>query len=141
MGCLHFSGLPACVTDPAVEKHINQRVDEEVETRLENIEAQKLEQRRKDKEGGRELVKRFFGTNEQESKWMLDYVCTVRQLRADLLDEVRQGKIDLSQASERQKVEREALLGDLERLLGPERYARLREVGGLGKLPDLVECD
>jgi len=38
------------------------------------------------------------------------------------------------------RLEREALLGDLERFLGAERYERLRAVGGIGLLADAFDC-
>jgi hypothetical protein len=88
----------------------------------------------------RGMVQDYLGISAEQSGWLMDYVCAVRGLRADVLEDVRAQKIDLKEAASRQKAEREDALADIERILGPDKYQQLRSVGGLGKLGDLFEC-
>lgn len=86
-------------------------------------------------------VEEFLGATPDEAKWVMEFVCAVRGLRADVIADLRDGKLKLDEAAARQKAEREDTLADLETFLGKERYTKLRSVGGLGKLGDLFECD
>jgi hypothetical protein len=88
----------------------------------------------------RGMVQDYLGITAEQSGWLMDYVCAVRGLRADVIEDLRAQTIDLKEAAARQKAEREDALADIERILGPDKYQQLRSVGGLGKLGDLFEC-
>jgi hypothetical protein len=134
------AGLPGCAGNAAALAEVEQRISEEVERRLEEIATRRLTERDEHRVAMRKMVQSYLGLTTEESGWLMDYVCSVRGLRADVIDDIRDAKLDLKAAAERQKAEREEALHDIERILGPDKYQQLRSVGGIGKLGDLFEC-
>jgi len=133
-------GLPECAGNAEALAEIEAKIAAEVERRLEEVAALRLSERDERRTAMRTMVQDYLGISEEQSGWLMDYVCAVRGLRADVIDEVRDAKLDLKTAAERQKAEREEALADIERILGPDKYQQLRSVGGIGKLGDLFEC-
>jgi hypothetical protein len=88
------------------------------------------------------LIEDELGLGDEESAWLSEYVCAVRELREDSL-------VDLAERDagapagvwEQMRQEREEALGGLAAVLGPERFERLRAIGGIGLLNDLLDCD
>lgn len=86
------------------------------------------------------------GVDDGDARWLETYLCTVHQLREQMLGDLRTllaegapaGEVDALIADANQQ--RKAVLGDLEQQLGAERYGRLRSVGGLGIMGAALEC-
>ncbi len=87
------------------------------------------------------------GVDDQEAQWMERYLCTVHRLRQQMVGELQ---TLLAQGADPQKIEaaiadarlqRQAVLGDLQEQLGDARYDRLRAVGGLGVMGAALDCE
>jgi hypothetical protein len=115
-------------------------VEAEVARRLEAAAEARAMERDGDREAIRGMVQEFLAITPEQSAWLLDYVCAVRGMRADVLAEIKEHKIGFEEAAKRQKSERQDALDDLKNMLGEEKYQQLRGVGGLGKLGDLFGC-
>lgn len=95
----------------------------------------------------RRFATSVVGVGDDESRWLESYMCTVHRLRSQMVDDL--GALLRDEASPDRieallaeaKQERAAVLADLEENLGPERYQRLRAVGGLGILGSALACD
>jgi hypothetical protein len=96
----------------------------------------------------RRLVSDVMRVTDAEAARLREYVCAAHALRtrhrADL-----ESLLSVERAPERAAVdaltddgqrEREAVLADLKRFLGEERYSRLRALGGLGLLASSFAC-
>ena len=91
----------------------------------------------------RDFMARVVGVKGPAADWLAGYVCLVDDLRDRTAAEIESVIGDpnafpdaLDEAVAEAKQERDAMLGDVRARLGPERYKRLRDVGGLAILSD-----
>lgn len=89
----------------------------------------------------REFMARVVGVKGPAGEWLADYVCLVDELRdrtvreiASTMDDPAAYPDEVDEIVSEAKQEREAMLGDIEARLGPARYAKLRDIGGLAIL-------
>ena len=82
-----------------------------------------------------------LGVTAEDLDWMGSYVCVIREMRADTLEQIRAGDVPSRDAFERLREVREAALADVTERLGEERYAIFRAAGGVGMLADVMDCD
>jgi hypothetical protein len=94
--------------------------------------------------GWHKLASRFLsdglGLNPEESRWVGEYVCAVHELSAKTGADVASTKEEVLALFTRLRNERKAILRDLEAYMGPERYQKLRAIGGLGFLGESLGC-
>lgn len=94
----------------------------------------------------RRFSRRVVGTSEEEADWLEDYLCAVDGLRDTMVADLERllddnaSEQDVESALAQARADRKAVLVDVERRLGPERYARLRAVGGVGLLGSQLQC-
>jgi predicted subunit of tRNA(5-methylaminomethyl-2-thiouridylate) methyltransferase len=124
--------------EPAVRAALDRKVAAAVEQRILEAADRKAKSAEARRDTMRKPIGDFLQITPQQAEWLIEYVCTVRGLRADGLQDLASGAIDFQTAADRQKSERSDALAEVEQLLGPDRYAKLREVGGLGMLGDLL---
>jgi hypothetical protein len=79
-----------------------------------------------------------LGILPHEREWLVEYVCAARELRNRTLDAL--DDVPAEQALEELREQRKQILADLEHALGPDRYATLRTIGGIGLLADTTDC-
>jgi hypothetical protein len=129
-----------CAGDDAARAELEARIDAEVEARVRELRERGSAAREDRRVAVRHMVEDFLHIDAAQSNDLMQYVCAVREQRADVIEDVRAAKLDLRAAAERQEAQRQEILADLQRLLGKDKYDQLRSVGGLGKLGDLFEC-
>ncbi len=93
------------------------------------------------------LLSRLLDVPAGEARWLGEYVCAVRDLRRDALEQIEvaseeggdpaQLEASLGEAREQRK----AVLKDLRERLGEARYETLRSIGGLGLIGNALDCD
>jgi hypothetical protein len=100
------------------------------------------EERARRASAARELVTSVLRLTSVEWDWLAEFVCAVRELRGAALTAPADGGdgSGSAEAWEELRARREAVLADIEKYLGPDRYRRLREAGGIGLLGDVVDC-
>ena len=89
-----------------------------------------------------------MGVTDAEASRLREYVCAAHALRASLrsdLESLLSGErapegAAVDALAEDGKREREAVLADLKRFLGEQRYNRVRALGGLGLLATSFSC-
>lgn len=93
------------------------------------------------------FTRQVVGVSEGEAQWMEEYLCAVHDLREQMIEDL-DGLLtsagapeEIDALLEEARGERKTVLQDLEQRLGPERYARLRSVGGLGVLGASLPCE
>ena len=124
--------------DPYVEKLVQERLERILTERRVAREAARIERL----DTALSLVETELGLTEPESAWLGEYVCAVRELREDnLSDPAERDGGELPDQWEQMRREREEELAGIKAVLGPDRYARLREIGGIGLLSDVLDCD
>jgi hypothetical protein len=116
----------------------------EVETALAAHEVLVEQERAERLKGWHKLADRFLsdglGLNPEESRWVGEYVCAVHELSAKTGADVASTKEEVLALFTRLRNERKAILRDLEAYMGPERYQKLRAIGGLGFLGESLGC-
>lgn len=115
-------------------------MEAELARRMEAAAEARAAERDGDRAAIRDMVQEFLAITPEQSTWLMDYVCAVRGMRADVLVEIKEHKLGFEEAAKRQMAERQDALDDLKSMLGDEKYQKLRGVGGLGKLGDLFGC-
>ena len=93
------------------------------------------------------VLSRLLDVPASEARWLGEYVCAVRDLRRDALEQIEaaseeggdpaQLEASLGEAREQRK----AVLKDLRERLGDVRYDTLRSIGGLGLIGNALDCD
>ena len=86
------------------------------------------------------LTKDVLGLTPEQSAWVGEYVCATRDLHRLLADEAASAAALGADAFDRARLQREELLGDLEKYLDADRYAKLRALGGISLLTDALDC-
>jgi hypothetical protein len=132
------SAAPACLDDPEVTRIIERRIDDAI---VDHVGAQR-ERRREARERERSAFSTWstevLELTVDEQQWLEDYVCTAREPREQTLASLED--TPPTEALEELKRQRSELLGDMKAALGPERYATLRTIGGIGLLADTTDC-
>lgn len=128
------------LSDPKVQAMVAAEVEKALATQEEFIEQEQAESR----EGWLKLASRFLsdglGLSPEESAWVGEYVCAVHELSARTGADVASTKEEVEALFARLSDERKLILRDLEAYMGPERYHKLRAIGGLGFLGEALGC-
>jgi hypothetical protein len=136
------SGTPSsleCLSDPEVAAAVEQRIEDAVREHVEGQRDLFAHASERERSAFDEWAKEALQLTADESQWLEDHVCATRELRERTiasLDETPAGE-----ALEQLKAQREQILKDVEELLGPDRYAKLRAIGGIGLIADTTECN
>ena len=127
-----------CLAEPEVVSVIEQRIDAAI---LDHIETERDRHRQ-----ARELERTAFDAwaadalrlTPDEGQWLEEYVCAARELREHTLASLEDAPP--TEALDQLKQQREHILEDMKEALGPDRYARLRAIGGIGLIADTTDC-
>ena len=87
------------------------------------------------------LLERELDLSSEESTWTVELVCSLRELRQQALVEASEEDDLGPETWARLEDERKGALGNLEEMLGAERYTKLRGIGGIGLLSDTLNCE
>jgi len=101
----------------------------------------RLEDRREELRAVRRTLSELLGIPADDVDWMSDYVCAARALRRDALAELRDADDPSDALLQPLREGRVAILSDVRARIGEEHYAAFREVGGVGILGEVLECD
>jgi hypothetical protein len=118
----------------AVERRIEEAIRDHVEAERDRVTRARERERSAFDEWSTEALE----LSPKESEWLESYVCAARELRTRTLSSLEDQPA--TQALEQLKQQRKQILEDLERALGPERYATLRAIGGIGLVADTTDC-
>lgn len=129
-----------CLDRPQVQRLVETRCEEAVARHVAAESQRHGEAREIEEAAVRGLLTESLGLTADESRWVTEYVCTVRELRQQALDEMSPDGASATETVERIRAERREHLADLEEYLGAERFARLRSIGGIGLLADVLPC-
>jgi hypothetical protein len=128
------------LSDPKVQAMVAAEVENALAAQEELLEQERAETHA----GWLKLASRFLsdglGLNPKESRWVGEYVCAVHELSARTGADVASTKEEVLVLFTRLRDERKAILRDLEAYMGPERYQKLRDIGGLGFLGEALGC-
>lgn len=128
------------LSDPKVQAMVAAEVEKALAAQEELLEQERAESLA----GWHKLASRFLseglGLNPEESRWVGEYVCAVHELSAKTGADVASTKEEVLALFTRLRNERKAILRDLEAYMGPERYQKLRAIGGLGFLGESLGC-
>jgi hypothetical protein len=128
------------LSDPKVKAMIASEVEMALAARDELLEQERTERLA----GWHKLASRFLSDgldlNQEESRWVGEYVCAVHELSSKTGADVASTKEEVLALFARLRNERKAILRDLEAYMGPERYQKLRAIGGLGFLGEALGC-
>jgi hypothetical protein len=130
---------PECLSDPAVARIVEQRIDDAIRDHVEHERERRTDAREKERSTFDEWSRQVLHLTADESEWLQDYACAARELRERTLASLNQ--VSPADAMEQMKQQREQILQDIERSLGPDRYASLRAIGGIGLIADTTDCD
>lgn len=76
----------------------------------------------------------------EEVEWLAEFACALRELRWATVTAMHDDAVQTAEVREMMLGERREVLTDLEAFLGPETYARFRQMGGIGLLNDSLDC-
>lgn len=128
------------MADPEVQEMVAKEVEKALAVQEELLEQERAESLA----GWHKLASRFLsdglGLNPEESRWVGEYVCAVHELSAKTGADVASTREEVLALFSRLRDERKAILRDLEAYMGPERYQKLRAIGGLGFLGEALGC-
>jgi hypothetical protein len=127
-----------CLSDPDVIRVVEQRIEDAIRDHVEAERDRVIRARERERSAFDEWSKEALELSTEESEWLESYVCAARELRTRTLSSLEEQPA--TQALEQLKQHREQILKDLEKALGPERYATLRAIGGIGLVADTTEC-
>ena len=131
--------VSACLDDPRVQARLASEVESACGACADGPSAAAEAAARARTEEAASSLEAVLAISPAEQALLQQYLCAARDLRGMLAREgVDAGVRD---AFERARRERERVVDDVERLLGAERYSRLRAVGGLAVLSDAARCD
>lgn len=131
----------ACLDDPAMWELVKRRVNAELEQQAELNRARRAETKITRERVVMDWMEGNLGLDAQQIRWLSEYVCAVRDMRAVAIPSTTSKRADSRYTWEQLRDERQTILSDLQGFLGKETYARLRAVGGLGILSDALQCD
>jgi hypothetical protein len=132
----------ACLADPGVQAHVRRAVDTECASTGDGARAAREAEESARDEAAASFLTRELGITSEEQSELAQYLCAIRDARGLLADTDREREApDGAHATyEHAREIRELTLADVESILGAERYARLRAVGGLGLLVEAAQC-
>jgi hypothetical protein len=133
----------ACLADPGVQAHVRRAVETECASAGDGSRAAREAEESARDEAAASFLTRELGITPEEQSELGQYLCAIRDARGLLADTGRESEeADAAHATyEHAREIRELTLADVESILGAERYARLRAVGGLGLLVDAAQCE
>jgi hypothetical protein len=136
----HKASLATCLQQPAVRKHIDATVRHEIEKR--GLEEPAVEPRLSQPQAQlRDLLLDGLLLSEDEFSATSEFACALQQLRWQTLKELSDAGDTPAAAVETLQNERLDVLRQMEQFLGLERYQRFRQLGGIGLLNDIGDCD
>ncbi len=100
----------------------------------------------RDESFARAFATSVVGVDDGEARWLETYLCTVHQLREQMIGDLETLMANnaapdrVEAVIEEARSQRKDVLADLEQQLGAERYQRLRAVGGLGIMGSSLQC-
>lgn len=136
----HKASLATCLQQPAVRKHIDAAIRHEIEKR--GFKEQPVQPRLSQPQAQlRDLLLEGLMLSEDEFAATSEFACALQQLRWQTLRELTEagdGPPAVVSALER---ERQGVLHQMEQFLGIERYNKFRQLGGIGLLNDVSDCE
>ncbi|MEK6609025.1 MAG: hypothetical protein AABZ30_15305 [Myxococcota bacterium] len=130
----------ACMRDPTVRERLDGEVRAAVERHVADDHERRARAREQQAALASALTKDVLGLTPEQSAWVGEYVCATRDLHRLLADEAASAAALGADAFDRARLQREELLGDLEKYLDADRYAKLRALGGISLLTDALDC-
>jgi hypothetical protein len=128
------------LSDPKVQALVAAEVEMALAAREELLEQERAESRAQWLDLASRFLGEGLGLSPEESAWVGEYVCAVHELSARTGADVASTKEEVLALFARLKNERQGILRDLEAYMGPERYRKLRAIGGLGFLGEALGC-
>jgi len=134
--------MRACLADQGVQAHVRHAVDTECAGAGDGSRAAREAEESARDEAAASFLTHELGITPDEQSELGQYLCAIRDARGLLANSDDGGETGGAQATyERAREIRELTLVDVESILGAERYARLRAVGGLGLLTEAAQCE
>lgn len=127
--------VEACLDQPAVRSAIAGELARREQLR----EDEQLDRRQARLTAFDDWAEGSLQLSNDERHGLQDYVCSLRELKERALSQVDEEQ-DSAALLEELRKQRKEILGDVKTALGEERYAKLREIGGVGLLMDATRC-
>lgn len=128
-----------CLADPGVQTHVARSVESACAGCGNGTRAAREAEDRARTEAAASFLERELAITPDEQAQLGEYLCAIRDARG-MLARPEEGAEGGRSTYESAREIREVTLGDVESILGAERYARLRAVGGLGLLVESADC-
>jgi len=128
-----------CLADPGVQTHLARAVDGACSGCADGSRAARDAEDRARTEAAASFLERELSITPDEQEQLGEYLCAIRDARG-MLARAEEGAEGGSATYESAREIRDLTLGDVESILGAERYARLRAVGGLGLMVESADC-
>jgi len=128
-----------CLADPGVQTHVARSVESACAGCTDGSRAARDAEDRARTEAAASFLERELAITPTEQEQLGEYLCAIRDARG-MLARSEQAAEDGRSTYESAREIRELTLGDVESILGAERYARLRAVGGLGLMVESADC-
>ncbi len=85
------------------------------------------------------LLQEDLQLSDPQLQWLNEAACALRELRWHAVEGIH-GDLESDAPRLLIKGDRAEILADMEEMLGPNAYARFREMGGIGLLNDTLQC-
>ena len=129
----------SCLAEPQVAAQVEQRIEQALLEHLESERELAELARERQRSAFDSWAQQALALSPDESAWVEDYVCAVLELRANTLATL-EDETPPAEALAQLKSQRKQLLTDMKQMLGEERYATLRSIGGLSLIASVSEC-
>ena len=133
------SAAASCLAEPRVAAQVEQRIEQALLEHLESERERAELARERQRSAFDSWAQQALALSPDESAWVEDYVCAVLELRANTLATL-EDETPPAEALAQLKSQRKQLLTDMKQMLGEERYATLRSIGGLSLIASVSEC-
>lgn len=130
-----------CLQDQEVRSMLAGMLSEEFERERELERASRMAGLEKREALATAWMEENLGLTREQSRWLSEYVCAVRDMRSFAVPDAASPDGGADFSWEQLRSERERMLSNLRSFLGPQRYERLRAVGGIGLLADVLVCE
>ena len=87
-----------------------------------------------------DFIFKTLNLSDSETLTLTDEVCALKALRGALFQDYAEGSLESQVLYEDLVTLREEVTIKMRKMLGEERYAKLRDIGGIGALGDVVDC-
>lgn len=135
----HEARTLRCLADPGVQSHVARSVESACAGCADGSRAARDAEDRARTEAAASFLERELAITPDEQEQLGEYLCAIRDARG-MLARADEGAEGGRATYESAREIRELTLGDVESILGAERYARLRAVGGLGLMVESADC-